>query len=65
MALAGTSEHLVSEQSPWQTYEARLDSPLSIDIARRLEQRRRASEAYLDRVLSQDSPRAEEPRYAA
>jgi hypothetical protein len=65
MALAGTSEHLVCEQSPWQTYEARLDPPLSIDIARRLEQGRRASEAYLDRVLSHDSPLAEEPRYAA
>jgi hypothetical protein len=65
MALAGTSEHLVSEQSPWQTYDARLDEPLSIDIARRLEQRRRASEAYLERVLLQDSPLEEAPRYAA
>jgi hypothetical protein len=65
MALAGTSAHLVSEQSPWQTYDARLDEPLSIDIARRLEQRRRVSEAYLDRVLSHDSPLQEEPRYAA
>jgi hypothetical protein len=52
MAAVGAGAHLVADDTPAARYEARLGEPLDPQVLQRADRLRRASEAYLDRVLA-------------
>jgi Polysaccharide pyruvyl transferase len=52
MATVGGERHLVSEDTPAATYDARLGEPVAPGILHRIDCLRRRSEAYLDNVLA-------------
>jgi hypothetical protein len=52
MTTVGGEHHLVREDTPFETYEARLNAPLEPAIPQRIEQLRQHSAAYLDQALA-------------
>jgi hypothetical protein len=60
----GGEAHLAREGSPAALFDAALSEPPSCEIQRRIDARRHASQAFLDRVLERHPASAERPAYA-
>lgn len=64
LASVGGEAHLAREGSTRAFFDAALSEPPSSAIQRRIDARRHASQAFLDRVLERHSAPAERPAYA-